>query len=300
MKPEVLSSIVLSRLIDRVQPWIDAFAYRSAAYVNLKSTINDLSAELIRFDREPTTTADKRLEEFCRLILPVTCEGLTKVRLGDPGDGGYVLLADSQAKGVISIGVGTNTSWDQAMAAKGLAVHMFDHTITRPPQSGAGCFFYRLGLASESSQSLRTLDEIVRLSGLQEADQLILKIDVEGAEWDALRTVDLTRFSQVLIELHDLADLATSRDAQILAVLEGIARTHVPVNLHANNYSRLVRFGSFWFPDVIEVTFANRTLLGSALEWSLPDDPLNSPCDPRVPDIALNGLAALWTRSHLD
>lgn len=287
---------VLSRLIDRVQPWIDAFAYRSAAYVNLKSTINDLSAELIRFDREPTTTADKRLEEFCRLILPVTCEGLTKVRLGDSSDGGYVLLADSQAKGVISIGVGTNTSWDQAMAAKGLAVHMFDHTIRRPPQSGAGCFFHRLGLGSESSESLRTLEEIVHLSGLQDAGQLILKVDVEGAEWDALRTVDLTRFSQVLIELHDLTDLASSRSVQILDVLKGIARTHVPVNLHANNYSQLVRFGSFWFPDVVEVTFANRSLLEGSLEWSLPDDPLNSPCDPRVPDIALNGLAALWTR----
>lgn len=285
---------VLSRLIDRAQPWIDAFAYRSEAYVNLKSSINDLSAELIRFDREPTTTADKHLIEFCRLILPVTCKGLTKVRLGDSNDGGYVLLADSQATGVISIGVGMNTSWDQAMAAQGLAVHMFDHTIKRPPRSGAGCTFHRLGLGSESSESLRTLEEIVRVSGLQEADQLILKIDVEGAEWDALRAVDLTGFSQVLIELHDLADLATSRAEQMLGVLDGIALTHLPVNLHANNYSRLVRFGAFWFPDVIEVTFANRFRLGKSIEWALPDDPLNSPCDPRVPDIALNGMSGLW------
>ncbi len=296
---EVLPFPMLSRLLDRMQPWIDAFAYRSAAYVNLKSTLNDLSAELIQFAQDPVAEADAALVEFCKFILPVTCNEMIKVRMGDKHDGGYVLLADPNAVGVISIGVGMNTSWDQAMASQGLAVHMFDHTIRHPPRTGAGCTFHRLGLGHVSTGSLRSIDEIIRISDLEDAGPVILKIDVEGAEWEALRDVDFTRFSQVLIELHDLADLATPRATQMLKIMEGISRTHVPVNVHANNYSRIVRFDSYWFPDVIEVSFANKSLLGKPISWSMPDDPLNSACDPRVPDIALNGLAELWNSSQL-
>ena len=94
------------------------------------------------------------------------------------------------------------------------------------------------------------------------AGDFVVKVDVEGAEWDALRTLTertALQFSQLVIELHHLT--AIDRKApfeRIVEALQRINRTHQAVHVHANNYGMIGFYGGVTLPETLEVTYARR------------------------------------------
>ena len=285
------------------KPIADQVTYASGAYIDLKSTINDFAITLIRFDLEPQGDADVRLCQAAERLQPKTTNSLRLVRVGGPNDGGYVMADDFDVEGVISLGVGPDVSWDQDVAARGVSVAMFDPTVRRPPRDVPGSRFFRIGVSgSPRGNDFRTLEDLVVVSGFGIDSELLLKMDVEGAEWESLLNVSsktMARFRQIIVELHDLESLKAHKgESTIVRVLEKLNESHVPIHTHANNFSRLVRFDGYWFPDAIEVTFLRRDLLsGTVMNAPLPSH-LDAPCDPRVSDISLAGLAELSSRNR--
>ncbi|MBV5332243.1 hypothetical protein JZU54_01405, partial [bacterium] len=231
---------------DRLFPVADTYVYRSHAYVSMKSTLNQMSGDLIDFRKSPMGEADARLVAAARLVRPMSFDGMQMIRVGGPGDGGYVMVDDFEVSGAVSIGVGNDVSWDVGMAERGIPVAMFDHTVRRPPSTVPHGQFFRQGVGAVSGTRLHPLADLVTMAGYSEDQELILKIDVEGAEWEALAKIDsayLSRFRQILIELHGLRGLAeAARGAGILTVLTALASNHAPVHVHANNYDDIVRF----------------------------------------------------------
>ena len=278
-------------------PLADKIVYASGAYVSMKSTLNDLSATLVTFEGEPQTASDERLLAFASRIRPMTGSNLELMRVGGSTDGGYVMAKPLTGSGALSIGVGADVSWDQEIAARGIPVAMFDHTIRKPPALVPNSTFHRIGIGSTETRDLRPLDQLVSLTGWAGRDDLLLKMDVEGAEWSAMtqpRPVDLEPFTQIVIELHGLGGLRDERTAtSVLAAIEHLCASHIPIHVHANNYDELVRFGSWWFPDAIEVSFIRRDLLPHAKPASKLRTDLDAPCDPRVTEIDLSALTRL-------
>jgi hypothetical protein len=282
-------------------PLFDKVVYASTAYVELKSTVNQLATSLVDFAPAPAGSADVRLREAAALLRPWQLEGDRLVRIGAGRDGGYVMVADeiATASGAVSVGVGPDVSWDADIAARGVPVAMFDPTVRRPPQRVPGAAFHRVGLAatSDARGTYRPLGDLLRLTGFAPDGQLLLKIDAEGAEWAALASLrpgELTGYRQIVAELHELSRLADPEAAgPVLAALRGLARTHLPVHIHANNYSRLVRFDRYWFPDTVEVSFLRRDLAGGARPATRVAADGDVACDPRVPEISLEGLLTL-------
>ena len=278
-------------------PLADKIVYASGAYVSTKSTLNDLSSALIAFDGEPGGAADERLLEFARAIRPMTSPGLDLIRVGGPTDGGYVMAAPLAASGAISIGVGSDVSWDQDIGARGIPVAMFDHTIRKPPALVPNGTFYRLGIGSAHGPKTQPLDQLLMVAGFNGRDDLLLKMDVEGAEWAALTQpglADVQPFTQIVLELHGIAGLKDERlAAPILAAIEHLTKSHVPVHVHANNYDELVRFGNWWFPNAIELSLVRRDLLADAQPAASMRTDLDAPCDPRVTEIDLTALTKL-------
>ena len=275
-------------------PLADKIVYASGAYVSMKSTLNDLSATLVTFEGEPQTASDERLLAFASRIRPMTGSDLELIRVGGPTDGGYVMAKPLTGSGALSIGVGADVSWDQEIAARGIPVAMFDHTIRKPPVPVPNSTFHRIGIGSMETRHLRPLDQLVSLTGWAGRDDLLLKMDVEGAEWSALTqtgAVNLESFTQIVIELHGLGVLRDERTATaVFAAIEHLCASHIPIHVHANNYDELVRFGSWWFPDAIEVSFIRRDLLPLAKPASELRTDLDAPCDPRVTEIDLSAL----------
>ena len=59
--------------------------------------------------------------------------------------------------------------------------------------------------------------------------------------------------------LHDLDRLLDADAAsEVLTALHLLAEEHLPIHIHANNYARVVRFGSYWFPKAVEVSWVHR------------------------------------------
>ncbi len=250
---------------------------------------------MIDFTSPPRTDADHRARRTAELLRPYETEHVL-VRVGDDADGGYVMADLFTAPRAVSIGVGGNVSWDLDMARRNITVTMFDPTVDGPPTSVPGATFHAIGLGTPAqsralSMNLAPFKRVLEMAGTQ-TGEAILKVDIEGAEWDALSEVsDYTQFPQVVLELHNLSRLADVKAAQtMLRVLECIHRSHMPIHVHANNEAAVVPFGCYWLPDVLEVSYLRRDLITSAEPSTVIDATLDRPSNARFADLSLNGL----------
>lgn len=270
-----------------VTPLADKIVYASQAYVGIKSTVNDLSSSVITFTNPPAGVRDEALLLALRALRPESAEGLRLIRVGGDGDGGYVMHDDFGVPSALSIGVGRDISWDVEVAARGVKVHSFDHTVKGLPAPAPHVEFHRIGLGA--GRDCIPWPEMVRVAGPQ--GDVIAKIDIEGAEWQALENQDLSRCAQLILELHELRRLLDS--PQRIALLRRIHATLAPVHLHANNYDSLFRADKYWFCDTVEISYVRRDLLANWHPAPRMNIELDRPCDPRVADMDLSGLLTL-------
>ena len=143
------------------------------------------------------------------------------LRVGAATDGGYVIPDDLVGiVGVVSLGIGDEVSFDRALAERGLPVIQVDHSVDGPPEPHELYDFRRMRWARASDEGALSLVDIVAgldaRTGAAAGADLVLKFDVEGAEWDILDTLDrdlLRRFRIITCELHGLTRIAAPRAA---------------------------------------------------------------------------------------
>lgn len=186
------------------------------------------------------------------------------VRLGKRYDGGYVLLDDfAEDMKVYSFGIFNDVSFDKALAERGLQIYLYDHTIAGLPEQHANFHFYRTGIShvDELENSKLSMKTLLSNNGDLGNNRLILKMDVEGAEWEFLENTPselLNQFLQITFELHRLTD--NSREKQIVSCLNKLNVTHQAVWIHANNFGHIeIAEDGMEIPAYIEITYLNKT-----------------------------------------
>lgn len=191
-------------------------------------------------------------------------EATSFCRVGRANDGGYVMLDDFEGKRVAySFGIADDVSWDLDMAKRGLDVYMYDHTISQLPQTHPKFHYFQIGLGNENEKNdphKKTLAQLMKENGHMDEYGMILKIDIEGAEWDVLRAVDeeiLQHFSQIVFEFHDV--IVPENENNIQEALQKLNQTHQLVHVHANNYGSYLLLGGTMLPELIEATYVLRT-----------------------------------------
>lgn len=202
--------------------------------------------------------------ELLRSLLKIKrIVGKNFVRIGKHNDGGYLMVDDFQKSGVAySFGINDDISWDTHMANRGYEIFMYDPTIDALPANNYKFHFFKEGIAGFEfkNHSLNTLDHFLQTNEHANNDNMILKMDVEGAEWSFLATVQpetLSKFDQMVFEFHDLIQ---AKDQSVmnatLSCIKKINRTHSLVHLHANNSgSLLILDDKILIPDVLELTY---------------------------------------------
>jgi len=199
---------------------------------------------------------------FWKKIQPHDVIGTNKIRIGNNKDGGYIILQDlNSIDGVISIGVGSDNSSDVYLARQKIKVYAFDHTINRLPRNHKNIVFFPIGVGN--CKPTKPLSELIhQVAGLK-SNQLMLMMDVEGAEYEAILdcpTEILSQFKQIVIEFHGLSMvLNSSRTNDFFSVMDKMSFTHHVVHVHANNISPCLTIGAFQMPFVMEITFARST-----------------------------------------
>ena len=223
--------------------------------------------------------------------------GKNFVRLGRPFDGGYIMADNFNASGGIaySFGICDDVSWDTDMAKRGYEIFMYDPTIDSLPQNHERFHFFKEGISgvADKEKSMDTLENFIRRNGHEHESNMILKMDVEGAEWSFLSTVTsetLSQFDQLLFEFHDII---RPKDQSVmnatLACLKKITRTHSLVHLHMNNFgSCLILDDRILIPETLELTYVKTS------NYKLVDDeniylpiPLDRPNNGSAPDVSL-------------
>jgi len=211
------------------------------------------------------------------------------VRMGRLCDGGYVMLNDFENRKIAySFGIADDVTWDEDIANCGLDVYMYDHTIPGLPCDNKRFHFSPIGLSAENVQikNLKTLTELMRQNGHSEEYGMILKIDIEGDEWDVLCSMDeniLKHFSQIVFEFHGL--IYPKNEEKVRSAMEKLNHTHQLVHIHANNFGDYLQLGGVILPELIEGTYLLRdeysfTDKTENVYWNI--DAANNPVFPEI------------------
>lgn len=249
--------------------------------------------QLVQLQASFQTSAD--YYHMLRAALQVKQCQSSFVRIGRHNDGGYLMLPPAPGGIAYSFGICDDVSWDSAMADCGYQVYMYDHTIDELPEHRSEFHFFRKGIASstEDQPPLYPLSYYLAMNGHVHQQHMILKMDVEGAEWGFfLQTPSaiLAQFDQVVLELHNLVhEHSAMQTNQMLYGLQKLQETHDLVHLHPNNCGCLVEVEGRPYADVLEATFVYRggaepAEMNPAL--TLPHA-LDEPNDPQRPEIVL-------------
>lgn len=232
-----------------------------------------------------------------RRLRPQAVSGFAKIRLGKAADGGYACIDDfAGIDTALSFGINDDISWDRDVADRGLTVHQFDHTVDDPAPDDPRMIFEAKRIDRFTGPDTRSLDDLIRLHDKgDERPNLILKMDIEGAEWDVFDATEedmLARLAWIVCELHYFQGLAERRHREIVdRCLDKIARRFAVVHVHSNVWGGYTSLANTVVPNVVEVTFVNRALYDLVPTTELFPGPLDQSCDPAQPDFYLGNYA---------
>lgn len=185
------------------------------------------------------------------------------IRIGPSHDGGYVIYKDvSQITKVISIGVAEDTAFEEDFNSlnKDVTFYLFDHTVTPKRKLPRNFEFYSQGLGKENVSHFVNLKHIVN-THLSHEDRALLKIDIEGSEYEALSDTSsetLSNFDQLLIELHNLNEETLSSNL-FNELLTKIRKNFQLVHIHGNNNDGYSIIRGACVPQTLELTFLNKS-----------------------------------------
>ncbi len=184
------------------------------------------------------------------------------VRIGREGDGGYVIPNDLEGVACcFSPGVGRTAEFELDLQRRyGIPSFLADYSVDGPP-AGIDPKFFTKAFIGHGDHRFLDFGEWVDANAPPN-QELILQMDIEGGEYDVLRTADvalLKRFRIIVVEFHDLHRLS---DRRIYVKFSEAVHRLLPhfrvVHIHPNNNGAIGKVGSIECPRLLEITFARR------------------------------------------
>ncbi len=125
----------------------------------------------------------ERARQVLAELRPYRLGNASKIRLGRPNDGGYVMIDDfAEVDCAISLGIGDDVSWDQAIADRHIKVFQFDHTICESPEPNALFDFSRTKIGIGQGPAEISLQTVLAAGVRKIGDRkVILKVDIPKA-----------------------------------------------------------------------------------------------------------------------
>jgi hypothetical protein len=218
------------------------------------------------------------------------------IRIGGSADGGYLVPDDLDKLGAcFSPGVAESATFEMGMAERSIPSFLIDYSVDGPPAENKLFRFEKLFLAThtDGTKFIR-LEDWVNINAPGDSE-LILQMDVEGAEWSVLLDTPeqlLARFRIMVIEFHILEKMMTSSlGVEVLsAIIDKISRNFKVVHLHANNAGGVHKFKGQTIPRVLELTFLRKDRFDLSRDRFPPSvpNPLDERNDPTKRDIILS------------
>jgi len=208
----------------------------------------------------PSNRADR--DELLRSLRPVRTQ-FPLIRLGPLGDGGYLVPDDLDGiAACFSPGVGDISAFEEDCARRGMRVYLADGSVTAPAVANTSFEFIAKNIGLVDTGAVMTMDTWMSTVSPSESSDLIMQMDIEGAEWLALANISierLRRFRVIIVELHDVDSLLHDRFFALRApVLHRLLDEFVCVHLHPNNCCGSKTRKGVTLPCVLEITLLRK------------------------------------------
>jgi len=252
-------------------------------------------------------TPKDKVVELLALLQPVN-NGHSLMRIGGASDGGYLVPDDLDGVSIcFSPGVQHISDFEIDLATKyGIKSSLIDGSIDRPvvPADISTMISFTKGWIGAYNTGAYTTDiptyslnswitEHIR----DTHGDVLLQIDIEDAEWEALLALDLNlqrRMRIIVCEFGNLQYMTHLREfVWINRIFQKILLTHDVVHIHPNNCcGKFEYYDGLQIPGLAEVTFhrKDRAKLKQPLHKHQFTHPLDQDCVPSNPPL----IVAPW------
>jgi hypothetical protein len=245
-----------------------------------------------------TNTFSKEKSLLLRSLLKTQdVVGKSMIRVGKDFDGGYIMVNHKLENSICySLGISDDDSWDRDMAKLGCQVYQYDHTIEKFPSEHPNFHSFKIGIcaADSDAQNLYTIPNLLIKNNHTLERDLILKMDIEGHEWDIFEQMSedvLSQFSQIIVEMHHFLDAHHFHAAdKYIKILSKLGILHQIVHIHANNCGLFGLVNGVPLADTFEITWVRKSDYDFEECKKVFPTPLDMPCEPRRPDYFLGAM----------
>jgi hypothetical protein len=241
--------------------------------------------ELLKIVR---ATDPQHRETLFELLQPVVLSNCELQRFGEPNDGGYLMCGNllGHVEAGYSYGIANYDQWGCDIATRlRVPLHQYDCFDTRQPACRGGKTVFHAECVAETRKTeagrlFDTMQNQFARNG-DAAKRLVVKMDVEAAEWDSLLHASddtLQRIDQLAIELHGM------HEARHIEVVKRLTQFFHIVHIHFNNNTCVTGIEPFpaWAYEVLFVSKRIGTV-DTAKRWPGVHK-LATPADPKRPD----------------
>ena len=207
--------------------------------------------------------ADAGVLELIRSLRPRSC-GVSLIRIGGNGDGGYLVPDDlTGIEYCFSPGVYYTAEFEDELANRNIRSFLADYSVERPPVMRPEFLFDRKFIGANDNEMSMTLSawKDKYLPGY--GGDMLLQMDIEGGEYEVLLSTPLEllgSFRIIVLELHSLERLFDPFAFGIMkACFEKLLSRFYVVHSHPNNCSGMIDQNGIEIPEVMEMTFYNRS-----------------------------------------
>lgn len=239
------------------------------------------------------TTTERELLEKIVLKFKAIDGGISLIRMGGNYDGGYLIPDDLEGiKYSFSPGVSNIANFESDCLQRGIISFLADYSVDKPPLNLPGCRFLKKFVGAYNNDTTITLEKWISESLPPDySDDLMMQMDIEGAEYETLlATPDaiLEKFRIILVEFHNFNQLDNKPHYNLVnATIEKIRERFEPVHLHANNYEKVANVNGVLMPNAIEVTFLRKDRIKEYKGLRVLPHILDLPNNPEWADVEL-------------
>jgi len=221
------------------------------------------------------------------------------IRIGGERDGGYLVPDDlAGISYCFSPGVNKTADFEHHLAMLNIRSFLADYSVSGPPIQKPEFVFDKRFLGVTDHEPFITLESWKRKYLPDYDGELLLQMDIEGAEYEVILATPLEllqRFRIMVIECHQLDRIFEPFALRLYrACFEKLLSQFMVVHAHPNNCSGSVRHGDLEIPSVIEFTFYNRARITQHAPQRVFPHPLDTDNCAGLPPL---DLPRLWRRA---
>ena len=198
--------------------------------------------------QQPHAVLERRRALF-DMLQPVALTNCELDRFGEPHDGGYLMCGNllGGVQSAYSYGIAGYDGWGCEVSTRfKVPLHQYDCFDTTRPVCGSGQTVFHEECVGDTTGTIdgRAFDTLANqfAKNGDGSKRIVLKMDVEGAEWDSLLSVPdevLERIDQMAVEFHWQEDekFQWIGDEKYLRVVKRLREFFEVGHIHFNNAS---------------------------------------------------------------